>query len=151
MTHTDTSSAEQQFGTQVREAREVRGWSQEALARHLRDAAGIDLHQTAIARLERGERTIRFNEVVALSKVLGIELSVYSSEIPQLTPDEYAEAQQILPGLLNREWDARGALADLREKYQAEFLEAEKKVSAIRDQRKRLEAAIREYEERQGG
>lgn len=126
----------------------MRGWSQEALARHLRDAAGIDLHQTAVARLERGERTIRFNEVTALAKLLGLDLHSYSAGIPQLTPEEYAEAKERLPQLVKEEWAARDTMAELSEQYDAKRREAERSVSRLKDQRKRLQAAIQAYEER---
>lgn len=68
-------SDEHQFGVWVKNAREMRGWSQEALARHLKETAGLDLHQSAVARLEGGKRAIRLNEASALAKLLGLDLA----------------------------------------------------------------------------
>ncbi|MET7705454.1 helix-turn-helix transcriptional regulator [Micromonospora sp. NPDC005413] len=151
MTHTDTSTAEQRFGGQVREARELRGWSQEALARHLRESAGLELHQTAIARLERGERAIRLNEVAALAQVLGLRLDQYAGGKPPLTAEEYEQAQVLLEETRRQEAAAREHLARVRVRADREAQEAEGSVAALRDARVRLEASIRDYEERRDG
>lgn len=151
VTHIDSSSAEQRFGAQVREAREARGWSQEALARHLRDAAGIDLHQTAIARLERGERAIRFNEVSALAKLLGLDLQTYSAELPTLTDDEYQHAKESLERVRAQEERATRDLLHVQEQLETEMAELTRDRRTLVDQRRTLEAMIRAYEERQGG
>jgi transcriptional regulator with XRE-family HTH domain len=56
-----------QFGEKVRELREARGLSQEALA----DAA--QLHRTHISLIERGRRSVRLETVELLAIALGIE------------------------------------------------------------------------------
>ncbi|MEU8391528.1 helix-turn-helix transcriptional regulator [Micromonospora sp. NPDC048843] len=151
MTHTDTSSAEQQFGAQVREAREIRGWSQEGLARHLRESAGLELHQTAIARLERGERAIRFNEVTALAKLLGLDLQTYSGTLPALTESEYEWAQEQLAKLraeeerTAREWER---VVMEQDSLLSGFMEARREAVG---RRRAMEAMIRAYEERRDG
>lgn len=144
--HTETS-AEQRFGAQVREAREGRGWSQEALARNLRDTTGIDLHQTAIARLERGERAIRFNEVAAMANLLGLDLTPYSSTAPPLTPEEYENAVRSLEKVREMEQDLGrreaaldGELDDLRQER-----------GRLANMRQTLAEMTRAYEERQRG
>ncbi|MDH6460893.1 transcriptional regulator with XRE-family HTH domain [Micromonospora sp. A200] len=151
MTHTDTSSAEQRFGAQVREAREVRGWSQEALARHLRESAGIELHQTAVARLERGERTIRFNEVAALAKLLGLDLQAYSAELPTLTDDEYEHAKESLERTRAQEEQATRDLLRVQDQLTAEMRDLTQERRTLVEQRQALEAMIRAYEERRDG
>ena len=151
VTHTDTPTPEQQFGAQVREAREVRRWSQEALARHLRDEAGLELHQTAIARLERGERAIRFNEVTALAKLLGLDLETYSGTLPALTDGEYEWALEQLKQLQAEdertaaEWE-RAALE--QDAILSEFIEARR--TAV-GKRRAMEAMIQAYEARRDG
>lgn len=151
VTHTDTSSAEQRFGAQVREGREIRGWSQEALARHLREAAGIELHQTAIARLERGERAIRFNEVTALAKLLGLDLQAYSGTLPALTDSEYEWAKEQLQKLraeeerTAREWER---VVMEQDALLSSFIEARREAVG---KRQAMEAMIRAYEERRDG
>ncbi|WP_174527616.1 helix-turn-helix domain-containing protein [Micromonospora maritima] len=122
MTHTNRLTPEQTFGGQVREAREARGWSQEALARRLREEIGLELHQTAIARLERGDRTIRFNEVTALARVLNLELGSYFAA-PQLTDEEFEQLMASLElvnknsqELHQRQVELEAELADVRER-----------------------------------
>jgi transcriptional regulator with XRE-family HTH domain len=95
MTHSDPS-AEEVFGAQVRLAREARQWTQEALARHLRETSGIGMDQAAVARLEGGKRSIRLNEASALAKLLGLDLQALSGVVPRLTAEEYEEAKKKL-------------------------------------------------------
>lgn len=126
-------------------------WSQEALARHLRESAGIDLHQSAIARLERGERAIRFNEVTALAKLLGIDLQDYSAELPALTDDEYEWAQRKLQQLRDEEERAIAELTRVVEEQDsilAKFIEARRETAG---RRRAMEAMIQAYEERKRG
>ncbi len=47
--------------------------SQSRLAEMLA-TVGVDVHQTAIARLECGKRAVRFNEATALARVLDLDL-----------------------------------------------------------------------------
>ena len=56
-----------QFGAKVRELRDARGLSQEALA----DAAG--LHRTHISLIERGQRSARLETIESLATALGIQ------------------------------------------------------------------------------
>jgi transcriptional regulator with XRE-family HTH domain len=57
------------FGANVREERQRRGLSQEALA------AAADLHRTEISLLERGAREPRLSTVVRLACALGVRVS----------------------------------------------------------------------------
>lgn len=72
----DGQTAEQLFGREVRASREGRNWSQETLARHLKELTGVEIHQTGLARLEVGKRGITLNEAVALAEVLGINIQL---------------------------------------------------------------------------
>ena len=56
-----------QFGARIRELREARGWSQEALA----DAAR--LHRTHISLIERGQRSVQLETIESLAIALGVQ------------------------------------------------------------------------------
>ncbi|WP_430497870.1 helix-turn-helix domain-containing protein [Micromonospora trifolii] len=148
MTHNDTSSAEQRFGAQVRRAREERGWSQEALARKLRDTAGIELHQTAIARLERGERAIRLNEVTALARILDLDLTEYGGSGVRLTHDAYEQAKEQLQRLYQQQTEAREQARSARDVLRMadeEVGKAEDRLTALRQRITVLEVAVEQY------
>ena len=123
MTHTDGLSAERVFGGEVRAARETRGWSQEELAVRLRKDAGIDLHQTAIARLEGGSRAIRLNEAAALAHMLNLDLRQFGG-IRQLTDEEseqlvaqLAEVEAAEAKLRQEKVALEAKLADVSERH----------------------------------
>ncbi len=61
------------FASGVREAREARGWTQVDLARHLAET-GVRLDPTAITRLERGDRSVKIGEAVAIAASLGLSI-----------------------------------------------------------------------------
>ena len=95
--------------------------SQAELAERLHAQHGIRLDPTAITRIERGNRTIRFNEVVALSDVLSIAL--YDLIRPQwwmVTDEEGRQEQAIL---------AQSELEDLT----ASLVSAEVDLSRVRE------------------
>lgn len=75
----------------VRRAREAREWTQGTLSRRLMDEADTPVDQSGIARIEAGRRVVRLNEVVALSKVLGIALNHFNPW-PAVSPDDRTPA-----------------------------------------------------------
>lgn len=62
------------FAAAVRDGRDNLRLTQEQVRRRLLDNFGIDLSKTAMSRLEKGERPIRFNEVAALAQILKIDV-----------------------------------------------------------------------------
>ncbi len=62
----DPQAASAAFGRRVRELRDERGLSQDALA----DAT--DIHPTAIGRMERGAREPRLTTILRLARGLGV-------------------------------------------------------------------------------
>src|SRR4051794_13849870 len=53
-------------------ARTRLSWSQNELARRLRDGAGLSFHQQTVQRIEAGERPVRLSEALLIAKVLGM-------------------------------------------------------------------------------
>lgn len=65
----------------MRSARVGRGWSQEVLADRLAEA-GINVGgQSGVARIERGARPTRFNEVVSIARFLEIDLNDLGADV----------------------------------------------------------------------
>ncbi len=58
-------------GQRVRELREARAWSQSDLA-HALEQRGLTWHQTTVAKVEAGRRTIKASEALALAYALQI-------------------------------------------------------------------------------
>ena len=69
------TTADKLFGLSVKQQREGWGWTMTEFANRL-NAAGLEnFHPATIGRLERGERPVRLQEAVVISRVLGEELS----------------------------------------------------------------------------
>lgn len=89
-----TGSAEGDFSTSVDEAiarnikkaRERSGYSQAEIAKLLTEAGVPGIHQTTIARIESGERTVRLAEALVIARILDyrVEDLVESSESAKL-------------------------------------------------------------------
>lgn len=91
------STPEERFGRAVRAARESRRWSQEELSYLLKAETQVTIDQSGVARIESGKRAVRLNEVVALSRLLGIHFST-DSHVEDHAMDErlLAEAENEL-------------------------------------------------------
>src|ERR1700736_1720387 len=62
---------EKSFGEKVRQWRRERNWSQEEVADKLR-AQGFDMHQTTVAKIERGTRPLRVAEAAAIATLFRV-------------------------------------------------------------------------------
>ncbi|MDN5760049.1 MAG: helix-turn-helix domain-containing protein [Tomitella sp.] len=76
--------AEDRFGRRVRTERELRGWTQADLAKHLEEE-GVWLHPSAIAKIEHRDadrpRVIRLDEAESISRVFGLTIDeMYETE-----------------------------------------------------------------------
>lgn len=101
-------TSEQTFARRVRELREQREWSQTLLAANLALSHGIKLDGTAITRIEKGARSIRLDEAVALAKVFG--MTVDEMLRPALPVDE--QIKQAERQVERSQWRAAEALGE---------------------------------------
>ena len=60
------------IGQRVRELRELRGLPQQHVAMVMTLTKGYRWHQTVVAKVERGERSLKLSEAVALADILGV-------------------------------------------------------------------------------
>ncbi|MFF2387847.1 multiprotein-bridging factor 1 family protein [Agromyces sp. NPDC058104] len=88
---------DQAVAKNVKRAREQIGWSQEELASQLRTLGVAGVHQTTIARIESGQRSLRVAEALALARLLDyrVEELAMSSATASLR-ESYRELQKRL-------------------------------------------------------
>ncbi len=87
---------ERAFGEKVRQWRQARNWSQEDLAEELRQF-GFDMHQTTVAKLEKGLRPLRVSEAAAIAAVFGMPpLAVFLAPPPEAMPLPLERMQESL-------------------------------------------------------
>lgn len=75
-------AAEQYVPENLRALRERKGMSQAALAEAMR-ALGKRWHQTTVARIEAGQREVRFKEIVDLAAILGVTTDRFTWSGPE--------------------------------------------------------------------
>lgn len=71
--------ADANFVANMKAAREARGWTQAAMAAEL-GKIGVDLSQSAISRIEKGERDVRLHEAREIARLLGASLDLMSGD-----------------------------------------------------------------------
>lgn len=83
----------QVFAQRLREERARTGVSQTELATRISDRLGFTVDPTAITRIEKGERSVKLDEAVAIAEVLGVDLPallVSTSEIERVLQEQRA-------------------------------------------------------------
>ena len=73
-------TAEQSFGSRLREERERRGWRLEDLAAHM-TRHGLTRHESFYAKIETGGTRIKLNEAVTIAGALGLSLSQMTTHV----------------------------------------------------------------------
>ena len=116
---------EKRFGEVVRRWRQDRNWSQDEVAEKLRHE-GFEMHQTTVAKIERGARPLRVAEASALGAVFDMPaMAVFELSLPNDAPW----------------WSSDGQTAPLREKQ--ELLE---RANELADRaREKLSSAAEDY------
>ncbi len=107
--------AERIIGAKFRALREEHGWTQADVSDRLA-ALGVPLHQTNVAKLEKGRRPLRVAEAFALAQVFGMPpAAVFYMPTDGLTVDmEYATMR-----LFELDSEARERRQELIEKIDA--------------------------------
>lgn len=139
-------TAEEVFAAAVRAGREKQGWTQPQLAQKLVELHGIDLGQSGIARIESGQRSVRLNEVVALTDVLRLSLKAFAPQTTLKTREEFQQALKQLAEL--KTWH----LHTSNEKARTEQMLASvtTKLESIQHDLAKLEADVQDYREVHG-
>jgi transcriptional regulator with XRE-family HTH domain len=94
------------FRQQVKELREARGWSQEVLARRIRDQLGQPMLQSTIAKIEAGKKRVLLEDFLVVAMALDV------APIHLIVPTR--KAFEVVPGEKGRAVDPRGARAWIR-------------------------------------
>lgn len=110
---------EKNFGEKVRQWRRERNWSQEDVADKLRKQ-GFDMHQTTVAKIERGTRPLRVAEAAAIAAIFRVPpLAVFLGPPPTQMPwalnqlhDMIASAQNLLDTMKDEMTRSAGRYVD---------------------------------------
>ena len=82
----NSTEFDKQLGAKIRDCRRSLGYSQEKVVQELA-FYGVDLFQQTLMKIERGLRTVYPNELIALAKILNIDLAALDlGEIPPCRP-----------------------------------------------------------------
>jgi transcriptional regulator with XRE-family HTH domain len=99
---------ETSFGGKVCQWRQARNWSQDDLADRLR-RQGFDMHQTTVAKIERGTRPLRVAEAAAIANIFRVPpLAVFMGPPPEKLPWSMQELHETIE-------IAERTLADMKE------------------------------------
>lgn len=86
----DSEQFDDYFGARVKEAREARNMSQRLLVELLNSKAGLNWHQTTLAKTEQGARPVRYFEAMAIAQAL------FTTPDELLLGTDYRRAQDLL-------------------------------------------------------
>ncbi|MCV7224539.1 helix-turn-helix domain-containing protein [Mycolicibacterium komossense] len=119
-------SWEKRFGETVRNWRNERGWPQEEVARRL-GWQGFDLHQTTIAKIERGARPLRIAEAAALAEVFEMPITaIFGLTLPQDRTANLDAQQRELEQVRRQVDDSRETLYSVAQRHAYLLAELEK-------------------------
>jgi transcriptional regulator with XRE-family HTH domain len=119
-------SWEKRFGEVVRGWRQDRNWSQEDVAERLRHE-GFEMHQTTVAKIERGTRPLRVAEATALAAVFKMPImAVFELSLPDDQPAELEQRQKDLEAARKSVDASRDMLYHVAERHAYQLAEVEK-------------------------
>jgi transcriptional regulator with XRE-family HTH domain len=127
------TSWEKRFGETIRTWRNDRGWPQEEVARRLA-WQGFDLHQTTIAKIERGARPLRIAEAAALAEVFEMPITAIFglAQLEDRTANR-GEQQRELEQARRQVDDSRETLYSVAQRHAYLMAELEKVILRINE------------------
>lgn len=126
-------SWEKRFGEVVRGWRQDRNWSQDEVAEHLRHQ-GFEMHQTTVAKIERGARPLRVAEAAALAEVFGMPImAVFELSLPDDHATELVSHRIELEQARKRVDDSRETLYTVAQHHASLLAEVEKIILRLND------------------
>jgi transcriptional regulator with XRE-family HTH domain len=124
---------ERRFGDKVRQWRRARNWSQDDLVERLRDH-GFEMHQTTVAKIERGTRPLRVAEAMALASILGVPpLAVFHGPGPEDQPESMEFLQRKMDAAEEALKRAREILDTTSSMYALTLAEVKRVTTAMND------------------
>lgn len=133
LARTRHESWEKRFGDTVRNWRNERGWPQEEVARRLA-GQGFDLHQTTIAKIERGARPLRIAEAAALAEVFEMPITaIFGLALPEDRTANLDAQQRELEEARRQVDDSRETLYSVAQRHAYLMAELEKVILRIND------------------
>lgn len=119
-------SWEKRFGEVVRRWRLDRNWSQEDVAERLRHQ-GFEMHQTTVAKIERGARPLRVAEAAALADVFEMPvMAVFELSVSDEHSAEFDSRRIELEQARKRVDDSRDTLYSVAQHHAHLLAEVEK-------------------------
>lgn len=124
-------SWERRFGEVVRGWRQDRNWSQEDVAERLRHQ-GFEMHQTTVAKIERGARPLRVAEATALAEVFEMPvMAVFELSLPEDQAGDLDTRRRELELARKRVDDSRDNLYSVAQRHAYLLAEVEKLILAM--------------------
>lgn len=96
----DVANAAMTVGLNLKLYREAIGISQAELGRNLEPILGVPWSRQAASAAEKGQRAFAAAELVALAKLLGVEVADFFRQVEIPTPDEEQSPQRRLQAAL---------------------------------------------------
>jgi transcriptional regulator with XRE-family HTH domain len=124
------------FGGRVKDLRGARGWTQEELAKRM-SAAGCPMHQTTVAKLERGNRPTTIGEVSVIAAIFSVRMAT-------LFEDYEGQDYELLAVLASR----LAALAAERVKLTERLTSLDAEYASVEAQHRDLQQRVEEDEGR---
>jgi transcriptional regulator with XRE-family HTH domain len=121
------------FASRLREERGRHGMSQATVAERLSNELGRVVHASAVALIEKGERSVRLDEAIAVARVLDVPLQDLLRPHPV---DLVAEIEVLRDDLAVAETE--------RYRLQADLARRDREIAAIKDALEALQAQLDE-------